>query len=105
MRFYNQQHQYYCGIDLHARSIYICKKNHEGVAERFKDASVQKNIEIDLELIAYYGEILPSLEWYILKTAKSHDARTFSIPLGICTNLNLHGITQFIEKSFAIFPS
>ena len=24
MRFYTQQHQYYCGIDLHARSIYLC---------------------------------------------------------------------------------
>ncbi len=23
MRFYNQQHQYYCGVDLHARSIYL----------------------------------------------------------------------------------
>ena len=24
MRFYTQQHQYYCGIDLHARSLYLC---------------------------------------------------------------------------------
>ena len=24
MRFYTQQHQYYCGIDLHARSMYLC---------------------------------------------------------------------------------
>ena len=24
MRFYTQQHEYYCGIDLHARSMYIC---------------------------------------------------------------------------------
>ena len=23
MRFYNQSHQYYCGVDLHARSMYI----------------------------------------------------------------------------------
>jgi hypothetical protein len=23
MRFYNQQHRYYCGIDLHARSMFI----------------------------------------------------------------------------------
>lgn len=23
MRFYTQQHHYYCGIDLHARSMYI----------------------------------------------------------------------------------
>ena len=24
MRFYTQQHQHYCGIDLHARSLYVC---------------------------------------------------------------------------------
>lgn len=24
MRFYTQTHEYYCGIDLHARSLYIC---------------------------------------------------------------------------------
>jgi hypothetical protein len=22
MRFYNQQHRFYCGVDLHARSMY-----------------------------------------------------------------------------------
>ena len=24
MRFYNQPHQFYCGIDLHARTLYLC---------------------------------------------------------------------------------
>jgi hypothetical protein len=24
MRFYNQPHRFYCGIDLHARSMYLC---------------------------------------------------------------------------------
>ncbi len=24
MRFYTQQHGYYCGIDLHARTMYVC---------------------------------------------------------------------------------
>lgn len=30
MRFYTQQHQFYCGIDLHARSMYICLLSQEG---------------------------------------------------------------------------
>ncbi len=30
MRFYTQQHQYYCGIDLHARSIYLCIMDQAG---------------------------------------------------------------------------
>jgi len=30
MRFYTQQHQYYCGIDLHARTMYVCILNRDG---------------------------------------------------------------------------
>lgn len=30
MRFYNQQNQYYCGVDLHARSMYLCMRDHHG---------------------------------------------------------------------------
>jgi len=30
MRFYTQQHQFYCGIDLHARSLYVCILNQPG---------------------------------------------------------------------------
>ena len=30
MQFYNTQHQCYCGIDLHARSMYVCILNQEG---------------------------------------------------------------------------
>src|SRR5713101_4008361 len=30
MRFYTAQHQYYCGIDLHARRMYICVLDAEG---------------------------------------------------------------------------
>ena len=31
MRFYTQQHKYYCGIDLHANKMYLCILNREGV--------------------------------------------------------------------------
>jgi transposase len=30
MRFYTQQHPFYCGIDLHARSMYVCIVNRDG---------------------------------------------------------------------------
>ena len=30
MRFYTNQHPFYCGIDLHARSMYVCIMNHDG---------------------------------------------------------------------------
>ena len=30
MRFYTQQHPFYCGIDLHARTMYVCILNQAG---------------------------------------------------------------------------
>ena len=30
MKFYTQTHQHYCGIDLHARSLYVCIMDHDG---------------------------------------------------------------------------
>ena len=30
MRFYTKHHQFYCGIDLHARTMYVCIIDHEG---------------------------------------------------------------------------
>jgi transposase len=30
MRFYTRQHRHYCGIDLHARTMYLCVLSHEG---------------------------------------------------------------------------
>lgn len=30
MRFYNEQHKYYCGIDLHAKKMYLCIMNQQG---------------------------------------------------------------------------
>ncbi len=29
MRFYTKQHRFYCGIDLHARTMYVCIMDHE----------------------------------------------------------------------------
>jgi len=30
MRFYNQPQEFYCGVDLHARSMYLCILDHAG---------------------------------------------------------------------------
>ena len=30
MRFYTQQHAFYCGIDLHARTMYLCILDQDG---------------------------------------------------------------------------
>jgi hypothetical protein len=30
MRFYTKQHPFYCGIDLHARTMYVCLLSQDG---------------------------------------------------------------------------
>jgi hypothetical protein len=45
MRFYNKQHKFYCGIDLHARKMYVCILNEQG------KTMVHKNLKTDPELL------------------------------------------------------
>jgi transposase len=52
------------------------KANREGVAARFPDQAVQKNIEVDLALLTYDDKLLSDLELSIRNTAQHHDAHT-----------------------------
>jgi transposase len=54
MRFYNTQHPFYCGIDLHARAMYVCILNQAG------ETRLHRNMKTDpesfLKAIAPYRE-------------------------------------------------
>ena len=54
MRFYNQQHKFYCGIDLHARKMYVCIIDQKGKTR------VHQNLKTDPE--ALFDIIFPFLE-------------------------------------------
>jgi transposase len=54
MRFYTQQHQFYCGIDLHARTMYVCILNHDG--EIVVHRTLPTSPEALLKTIAPYRE-------------------------------------------------
>jgi transposase len=54
MRFYTQQHQFYSGIDLHARTMYICILNHAG--EIMLHRNMKASPEAFLKAIAPYRE-------------------------------------------------
>ena len=56
MNFYTQQHRYYCGIDLHARSMYVCILDTAGSVVVHKD--VRAEPEAFLRVIAPYREDL-----------------------------------------------
>jgi len=54
MRFYTHQHPFYCGIDLHARSMYVCIVNHAG--EILLHRNMKAAPEPFLKAIAPYRE-------------------------------------------------
>jgi len=54
MKFYTRQHQYDCGIDLHARKMYVCIIDPKGKVR------VHENIQTDPEL--FFDLIFPFID-------------------------------------------
>ena len=56
MRFYNGQHRYYCGIDLHAKTLYVC------ILDAAGQVLVHRNVKATpaalLEIVAPYRDDL-----------------------------------------------
>ena len=67
MRFYNSQHQFYAGIDLHARKMYICIIDNNGnkIFHKNMDANPLNLIQT---IIPYKENIIVGVEcvftWY-----------------------------------------
>jgi transposase len=69
MIFYTKQHQYYCGIDLHARMMYICIVDQEGKILYHQNISTSR--DVFLEIIGPYREdicvgVESTYNWYWL---------------------------------------
>ncbi len=60
MRFYTRQHKHYCGIDLHARSMYICILDQEG------NTLLHKNFKTNGDIFAL-DKKRPYRWWAIIK--------------------------------------
>src|SRR5260370_94868 len=101
MRFYDQPHRFYCGVDLHARTMYLrildnavqvvyytnihgkplpVHANGEAlqVAARFPDPSVRRLIALDLAAIDHYDTLIHDVELYLTSAAKADDAQTLA---------------------------
>jgi transposase len=67
MKFYNKSHPNYCGIDLHARSLYICIINSEGETVLHREIKPSRDTLIEI-LAPYQDEIVVGSEcmdcWY-----------------------------------------
>ena len=69
MRFYTQPHHFYCGIDLHARTMYVCILNRDG--EIVVHRNMKASPDALLKVIAPYREdVVVAVEciftWYWL---------------------------------------
>jgi transposase len=54
MKFYHKQHRYYCGIDLHARTMYVCILDEEG--KKLVHCNMRASEESFLKVIEPYRE-------------------------------------------------
>ena len=80
MRFYTKQHKFYCGIDLHAKTMYLCILDQEGAIKLQRD--IKTDPEIFLRTIARYREdIVVGVEciftWYWLADLCARENITF----------------------------
>ncbi len=80
MRFYTGQHRYYCGIDLHARRMYICVLDAEGQVRLHRNGPATP--EHFLATIAAYREdLVVAVEcifaWYWVADLCAHEGIAF----------------------------
>jgi transposase len=80
MRFYNRQHTYYCGIDLHVKTMYVCIL--DGAGQVLVHRNVPSTPPAFLEVVAPYREGLAvaaecMFTWYWLADVCAAEGITF----------------------------
>ena len=80
MRFYNRQHTYYCGIDLHVKTMYVCIL--DGVGQVRVHRNVPSTPAAFLEAVAPYRDGLVvaaecMFTWYWLADVCAAEGITF----------------------------
>ncbi len=96
----NTNHQY----NLPDTGKLAYKSKRKGVAERFQDISVQKNLELELSPLDHYDQLLLRLEHELSLIAKVHDADSYfricyspgiGRSLGLVILYEIHDISRF----------
>src|SRR5213592_17321 len=80
MRFYNRQHTYYCGIDLHVKTMYVCIL--DGAGEVLVHRNVPSTPAAFLEIVAPYRDgLVVAVEcmftWYWVADVCAAEGITF----------------------------
>src|SRR5438067_2410582 len=80
MRFYNRQHPYYCGIDLHVKTMYVCIL--DGAGQVLVHRNIPSTPAAFLEVVGpYRGDLAVAAEcmftWYWLADVCAAEGITF----------------------------
>jgi hypothetical protein len=85
MRFYTKQHTYDCGIDLHARSMYVCVLEQEGTILLHRKMKTAPEALL-IAIAAYRADLVVAVEciftWDL--AGRSVRPRGFPVRLGAC---------------------
>jgi len=80
MRFYTGQHQYYCGVDLHARTLYLCVLDGAGTVRLHKRLPCDRSRFVEA-IEPYRSDVVVGSEcifcWYWLADLCAAEAITF----------------------------
>jgi len=68
MRYDTEQHQYYCGVDWHARTLYLC------IVNQVDEMLVHREIPAKAD-----DSIIRKMEWHMLRSANTHDAMALQV--------------------------
>jgi len=94
MRFYTGQHQHYCGIDLHARTLYLCVLEAEG------NVLLHKNLPCDrarfLEAIEPFSEAATTLLSHFPDSTKLHSRLKRKFGKGKALSILAHKIGRTV---------
>jgi transposase len=97
MRFYTKQHKAYCGIDLHARTMYVCILNQAG--EILVHQNVKANPETFLKVITpYRDDLVVAVEclftWYWVADLCAREGIAFVLGPALSMNASQGGTAK-----------
>jgi hypothetical protein len=97
MKFYTAQHQFYCGIDLHARSMYVC------IVDQSGKILLHRNYRADPDsllraIVPYREDLVAAVEcvftWYWIADLCSREGIAFVLGHALYMKA-IHGVILF----------
>jgi transposase len=80
MRFYNGHHKYYCGIDLHTKTMYVCMLDQAGEVKYHRNLRTKRELLLET-LASFHEDLVVMVEciytWYWLADLCEDEAIPF----------------------------